>query len=161
MKKVDLNSILPNEGSPDFGDVRQAIPYGLLIDYAEAINKKYKGKLKAYVTESSQIKSNIKNEELIENLIFALSLEAAIGQGYLYRLIEIQQLRSTVFPVRVKVFRDHTSVLGTYKDYDSFYENVISFLDSGIVKSIIINLISMVDLYNESRNEKLGFEETE
>lgn len=152
MKKIDLNSILPDEGSSQFGSKEQ-LPYGLLIEYADAINKKYKGKLKAFVTESSQIRTNVNNEDFTENLIFALSLEAAIGQGYLYRLIEVQQLRSTIFPVKVKVFRDHVSVLGTYKDFDSFYDGVIGFLDSGIVKTIIMNLLGMVDLYNETRND--------
>ncbi len=152
MKKIDLNSILPDEGSSQFGSKEQ-LPYGLLIEYADAINKKYKGKLKAFVTESSQIRTNVNNEDFIENLIFALSLEAAIGQGYLYRLIEVQQLRSTIFPVKVKVFRDHVSVLGTYKDFDSFYDGIIGFLDSEIVKTIIMNLLGMVDLYNETRKD--------
>lgn len=160
MRKIDFDSILPTEESNQLENAKKELPYGLLIEYADAINKKYNNKLTAYVTESTQIVSVLNNDNYKENLVFALSIEAAIGSGYLYRLLEVEQIRNTVFPVRVKVFRDHTSVLGTYKDYDSFYENIVSFLGSGIVKGIITNLLGMVDLYNESRNETYDFEET-
>jgi hypothetical protein len=158
MKKINFDSILPEESSQDYVNVKLELPHSVLIEYAEAINKKYTNKLKAFVTESSRIKTNKSNfDEYQENLAYAFSFEAAIGQGYLYRLIEVEQTGTSTYPVKVKVFRDHTSHLGTYKDYNSFYTAIVGFLDSGIVKTIILNLLAQVELYNESRNQR--FEE--
>lgn len=159
MKKIDFNKMLPNENSEEFEKAKKELPYQVLISYAEAINEKYKGKLKAFVTESSLLKNVSNSNEVIkENLVMALSFEAAIGRGYLYRLIEIEQLKNAVFPVKVKVFSNHTSVLGTYKEYESFYPAIIKFLESSIVKTIILNLLAQVELYNESRSQRFDWE---
>ncbi len=160
MKKIDFNKMLPNENSEEFEKAKQELPYQILVSYAEAINEKYKGKLRAYVTESSLLKNTANSNEVIkENLVMALSLEAAIGRGYLYRLLEIEQIKSSTFPVRVKVFSNHTSVLGTYKNFDAFYQPIIKFLESSIVKTIILNLLAQVELYNESRNQRFDWED--
>ncbi len=154
MNPIDFDKMLPSEDSDEFNKAKLELPYSILLAYADAINKRYKDKLSAYITESSHI-INISDslDEIRENLVIALSFEAAIGRGYLYRLLEIEQLKTTSFPVQVKVFGNHTSLLGTYEDYDSFYPAIVKFLESGIVKNIILNLLAQVDLYRESRSE--------
>jgi len=156
MNQFDFNSLLPEETSQEFKRVIAESPYRLLIDYSNALNKKYKPKLKCIITESYQLRTS---DEIKENIVIALNLEAAIGKGYLYRLLEIEQLSGGIFPVQVKVFQNNPSDLGKFDSYSSFESAILKFLNSGFVKTLILNLLAQVDLYNESRNEKFTWEE--
>jgi hypothetical protein len=152
-KKIDFNSLLPSQNSQDYKRVKEDSPYAMLIEYSKAFNEKYNGKIVATVTESFQLRSKPGSLETKENLVLALYLQAAIGSGYLYRLLEIEQIKSEPFPVKVSVFQNSPSTLGTYKDYISFVNDIVKFLGSGFVKTLILNLLAQVELYNESRSE--------
>ena len=160
MKNINFNNLLPNEDSADYKNAKNESPYFFLINYSKAINEKYKGKLKAVVTESFQTRTKPGKDDVIrENLIVALYFEAAIGKGYLYRLLEVEQTKSEPYPVVVNVFQNNPSKLGSFKDHHSFQKNMVDFLGSGFVKTLILNLLAQVELYNESRNQKFDWED--
>lgn len=151
MKKVDLHSLLPSENSPKYEKLKNESPYSFLLEYSKVFNEKYKGKLIANVTESFQLRTRTNYDEVKENLVVALYFQAAIGNGYLYRLLEVEQIKNEPFPVRVKVFQNNPGTLGTYKGYENFYSDITTFLGSGFVQTLILNLLAQVDLYRESR----------
>ena len=157
MNTINFNSLLPNEDSSEFRVAKKESPYGFLIEYAKAFNEKYTGKLKAVVTQSFQTRSKpVKNDVVKENLVVALYFEAAVGRGYLYRLLEIEQTKSEPYPVVVKVFQNSPGKLGVFKDHEAFQVRMLEFLGSGFVKTLILNLLAQVELYNESRNERFN-----
>jgi len=153
MKKIDLKSLMPTESSSDYERVKRESPYSFLIEYADTFNGVYSEKLMANVTQSYQIRTKPGSGEIKENFVVVLYFQAPIGKGYLYRLLEIEQLKSEPYPVRVNVFQNNPSTLGTYKEYGTFYQDITTFLGSGFVQTLILNLLAQVDLYRESRED--------
>lgn len=150
MKKTveEIKRILPNSESAEFEEIKNKTPYGVLQDFAEAINETYKDKLSARIGETYR-----QVEESVQNPVFALYLQAPIGKGYLYRLLEIEQLTAEPYPVYAYVLQDIKGQLGEYKDYSTFYDGLLKFFKSNLVSTIILNMIGQVELYNESRKK--------
>ena len=159
MDEINFDSLLPNESSSEYKKAMKENPSLLLIEYANAFNKKYKGKVKAKVENYFERKTRArKNEVISEDLVIALYFEAAIARGYLYKLLEVVQVSRGEFPLKVIVFQNNPGTLGTYKDYNSYKDDMIKFLGSSFVKFLIVNLLAKVELYNESRNQTFSSE---
>lgn len=153
--KEDIKNILPDPNSSGYMNAKVQSPYAILLEFKTAINEKYNKKIVARVTESYKLINSETGEDK-ENIVFAFYLQAPIGKGYLYRLLEVEQIKNDLYPVKVKVFQKYTTSLGKakYEDYESFYTDLFKFFKSSFVSTLILNLLGQVDLYNEYRNEK-------
>jgi hypothetical protein len=159
--KNKIKSILPENTPETTRKLKQESPYGILLEFSEAVNEKYNNLITARVTESIKV-SPTQNDSEKQNPVFAFYLQAPIGKGYLYRLLEVEQLTNGLYPVSVKIFQNRTVSLennkrskarGRFESYDEFYSALLNFFQTSFVSNLILNLIGQVELYNESRQE--------
>jgi hypothetical protein len=148
--KDDIKKLLPDINNQRFEEIKKESPYAVLNLFASAVNDKYNKKITARVVETIKTIKTSTGEET-DNPAFAFYLEAPIGKGYLYRLIEVQQVEKTLYPIKVTLFEKEPSVLGVFTNYTDFLSEMGKLFSTGFVSTIILNLIGQVDLYNESR----------
>lgn len=151
--KDDIKNLLPDLNDPNFEKSKKESPYSVLNLFAQAINEKYQKKITARVTETIKtVKSGLGDGA--DNPVFAFYLDAPIGQGYLYRLIEVQQLERSLYPIQVTLFENKPSDMGKFSEYMHFYNAMGKLFSTGFVSTIILNLIGQVELYKESRRDE-------
>lgn len=154
---LDIKHVLPNVSEKKIDDHKGNTPYGILIELSKAVNEKYNKKLFANVVESYKLKKDGKGGDR-ENLVFAFYFIAPIAKGYLYRLLEIEQIAGSEFPVKLTVYENNPVSKGIFKQFDGFLEALSGFMQSSFVETLIINLMTQVELYEESRTLKYPFE---
>jgi hypothetical protein len=140
---VDL---LPDPSKDNYEKLKKEHPFNILAKYSKAINEKYPGKLNGIVTESA----DVTGERLIN---YAFYIFAAIGKGYSYRLLEVVPTTGEMYPLKVILFERYPQELSQVNDYLELENLLHGIIKMGFTQTLLMNLVSQVDLYNESRNQ--------
>ena len=148
MTIIDIASLLPDPNKDSYEKLKREHPFNILTRYGQAICEKYPGKLDGIITESADTSGN--------GLIgYAFYISAAIGKGYSYRLLEVSPTTIDMYPLKVTLFEKHPQVLpeaSTPVEFENLLNTVIRM---GFTQTLLMNLVSQVDLYRESRNPKM------
>jgi len=156
---IDFSTFLPDQDPIEINKAKEEAPISFLYKYAESVNYKYKPKIKAIVTEKREIAMDslglamLSSNDIELNLVYSLFFEASVGNGYLYKLLEVVELTPNFYPVKVTIFENYPSELGVYFTHEQFINAISVFLQSPVVKMIILNLLARVDLYDENRQD--------
>jgi hypothetical protein len=145
MAPNDIINILPNPNNINYEQIKKEHPYNILLKFAHAITEKYPGKLEGIITESSDITQ-------AKLLTYAFYLLAPIGKGYSYRLLELEPTNGEMYPLRILIFETNTQELAIVNSGDSLEKTLQDVFKMGFTQTLILNLLSQVDLYNENRN---------
>lgn len=147
MKTNDINDLLPEPNRDNYEKLKREHPYNILIKYAKAINERYPRKLDGIITESTDV-----TQERFIN--YAFYIFAAIGNGYSYRLLEVTPTTGEMYPLKVTLFERYPQELKLVTNYIEFENLMNHILQMGFTQTLLLNLYTQVDLYNESRNEQ-------
>ncbi len=152
MSKDEILNILPTPEGDEFAKVKEGNPYNIMLNFANAIDEKYTGKISASITSSTSVSSD--NSET--RLSYSFYIKAPIGRGYFYRLFEVKPVKETPipYPVEVNLFEKGIRNLGKASTAEELNNMLLSIFKSGFVFTLIQNLLVQVDLYNENRNKK-------
>jgi hypothetical protein len=144
MSTIDLMNLLPEPGKNNYEKLKAEHPYTILLKYAEVIEKKYPKKLSGIITEGTDATSE-------KRLSYSFYLLATIGNGYSYRLLELEPLSVEMYPLNITVFEKNPQKSIEVKTHLEL-ENVLQdVLRSGFTHTLILNLLAQIELYNESR----------
>ena len=149
MTLVDIKKLLPDPDRQEYESLKTEHPFNVLSKYGNAIGEKYSGKLNGIATESADITS----ERLIS---YAFYIVAAIGKGYSYRLLELTPTSIYTYPLKVTLFENYPQELKVVNNYLELENTINSIIQMGFTKTLFLNLLAQIDLYNESRDG--GFE---
>ncbi len=143
---IDFKKLLPDPNKIDYDKVETIHPFNILLKYARGFEEIYPGKLAGVVTESGDI--------IPQSIInYSFYITAAIGQGYSYRLLELEPTTGALYPLNIKVFEKHTRVFGEVNAPDELEAALQTILQSSFSHTLIANLLERVRLYNDSRND--------
>jgi|GEM_PF-2660365 hypothetical protein len=144
MSTIVLKDLLPDPGNIDYEKIKAEHPYNILLKYAKVIEEKYPSKLSGIITESTDVTS----EKLLS---YAFYILAAIGNGYSYRLLELEPLTGNMYPLKITIFEKHPQHLAEVKTHFELEKVLQDVLRSGFTHTLILNLLAQIELYNESR----------
>ncbi len=147
MTPTDIKDLLPDPDSSTYEKLKLEHPYTILLKYARAIEEKYPGELAGVVTEAADVTS----EQLLG---YAFYILAAIGNGYSYRLLELEATSGSMYPLKISVFERHPRNLTEVSNHVELENALQSVFRSGFVHTLLLNLLAQVKFYKESRSEK-------
>lgn len=147
MTPIDIKDLLPDPDSSTYDKLKLEHPYTILLRYARAIEDKYPGELEGVVTEAADVAGN----KLIG---YAFYILAAIGNGYSYRLLEVESISGEMYPLEISVFEKHPRKLTEVNNHIELENTLQTVFKSGFVHTLILNLLAQVKFYNESRSEQ-------
>ncbi len=151
-KKDEIKKFLPKIGSPLLNELKAKSPRAVLQEYGDAIDESYPNYFRSFITETSRIESE--SEAVI--LSYSFYLIAFIAKGYNYKLFEvIPKSLDKPYPVELILFDRQPTNEGEFESEKELKEKLDSFFQSSFFSNVVNNLSSQVDLYNDSRNEKL------
>jgi len=144
MTPNDLKNLLPDPDKSNYEKIKAEHPYNILLKYAQAIEEKYPTKLSGVVTEANDVTS----EKLLS---YAFYILAAIGNGYSYRLLELEPLSGEMYPLKITIFEKYPQPLTEVKSHDELEIALQKVLKSGFTHTLILNLLAQIELYNEHK----------
>lgn len=147
MTPIDIKDLLPDPDSSTYEKLKLEHPYTILSKYARAIEDKYPGELAGVVTEAV----DATRDKLFG---YALYILAHIGNGYSYRLLEVEPTSGSMYPLKITVFEKYPRNPTEVNDHVELENALQAIFRSGFVHALLLNLINQVKFYNESRSEK-------
>lgn len=146
MNSIKIEDLFPEPNRDNYERLKREHPFNILSRYAQAIGLKYPGKLDGIITESTDVsKGNLIN--------YAFYISAAIGKGYTYRLLDVTPTTIQMYPLRVVIFEKNPQELNLVQDYLQFENLLNDIIRMGFTQTLLLNLVTQVDLYIESRSE--------
>lgn len=97
MTTIDIMSMLPDPHKDNYEQLKKEHPFNILSRYGEAISYKYPNKLDGIITETADVSGN-------RMINYAFFIQAAIGSGYSYRLLEVTPTTVDMYPLKVTIF---------------------------------------------------------
>lgn len=144
MNPIDLKTLLPDPSQINYEKIKAEHPYNILLKYAKVIEEKYPSQLSGEIQEST----DVTNSELLSYGFYIL---ASIGNGYSYRLLDLEPISAEMYPLSITVFENHPQHLPKVESPLELENALQSVLKSGFTHTLILNLLAQIDLYNESR----------
>lgn len=147
MTTIDIMSMLPDPDKDNYEQLKKEHPFNILSRYGVAISNKYPNKLDGIITETADVSGN-------RMINYAFFIQAAIGSGYSYRLLEVTPTTVDMYPLKVTIFEKYPQDLPEVKNYTEFEHLLNDVIQRGFTQTLLMNLLAQVDLYNESRSQK-------
>ncbi len=148
MNESNILEILPNPQGSFFEEIKEKNPYNVMLHYAEAIDKKYNGKLSAEIVLDN-ILSGTSNS--ISSTHYAFYINASIGRGYFYKLFEVLVKNDAPYPLKVTIFRNEPEIEHSIKNSDEFNEVLLSIFKSRFTASLLLNLLAQIEIRDKKR----------
>lgn len=144
MTTIDIKDLFPEpNGSAEYDKIKSELPRNILSKYAKAIDAKYSGKISASVID---IKKN-------ENILgYAFYIDAEIGFGFSYRLLEVE-CSIQGYPLEITFFKNEPQTEKNILDGSKLEEKLQLFFKEKFVRTLIFNLLAQV----ESSSDRLPF----
>jgi hypothetical protein len=147
MTTMDIAGMLPDPNRDNYELLKKEHPFHILTRYGQAISQKYPGKLDGIITESADVSGN-------RMINYAFYILASIGKGYSYRLLEVSPTTVDMYPLKVTLFGKHPQALPEVSSSQEFENLLNDIIRMGFTQTLLLNLVSQVELYQESRNQK-------